>query len=59
MKKIQFTNVNRVKGNKVFMSRSMIIFYTTRQLSSNLVRGKLYPLKRVIGSLMESAALCL
>ena len=43
---------------RLFTPRSMILF-KTRKLSSYLVRAKLYPIEKLVGSFKYNKALCL
>ena len=43
---------------KVFTPKLMVSFRSTRKLSSYLVRAKLYPLERKIGSFISNILEC-
>ena len=47
------------EGKKVFTPGPMISFKSSRKLSSYLVRAKLYPTERVVGSLKCNKPRCL
>ena len=44
---------------KVFTRKTMVSFYSTRKLSSYLVRAKLYSLERKVGSFKCKGQRCL
>ena len=56
-KNFYLLNINEEVKN-VFTSKPMISFCSARNLSSYLVRAKLYPVERVKGSLKCSSSRC-